>query len=317
MFRAFRTFRTFNVFGLRTSRGGGTLRRGDALGCDVPSGRSDALGCDATPGRGGTLGCDATPGRGGTLGRNAHIILLLVLLLAVALACSLVPTRADAVQENGEAINDIIARNVDWSALKRASANSQSSSISAHLEENLTDLYGSSLGSRTTVGNDCILIPARSYDIDPTITIEAKSAPCVVFAVMSDELLAIEDPRTSAEQLEANGWNCISEDLGVWKYRDIVDAEDDDVVIPLLSSITVRGDWEPEPDISLENTFTAVAVGETTRTAVPEEDDPDSEPAPQTSDRIAAIVILLGATALGATSAAIAIHRRSAKEDTL
>ena len=253
--------------------------------------------------------------RRSTLARRLEAALLgcLVVILGlspcVALAAEQGEVSSTASGVLSEELASILKANVDFDALKAASENVGTSKLEIALEETLVDEYGNSLGEKTEQGNACTLVPGHTYLIDPVVIVEQGSVPCYLFAVMSDELREIVEIEDSSAQLSANGWICVDEDRGVWKYREMVDATTSEVTVPLMEDFTVKADWQPEGQVYFEQTFAAYAVGEdtwaTTTTSTPftsSQATTSSTDMPKTGDNVIPLLIILSLLALAAST---------------
>ena len=92
------------------------------------------------------------------------------------------------------------------------------------LDETDVDVYGVQDGNTRVVANTYKLIPGHTYVKDPIVHVTAGSEECYVFVKVVDEIAAIEDATTIADQMTAKGWTKIEE--GVYCYKDTVDASE-------------------------------------------------------------------------------------------
>ena len=74
-----------------------------------------------------------------------------------------------------------------------------------------------------TDSNSYLLMPGKSYDKDPLITVQADTQACYLFLVTRNQISSIEDPSkpTMADQMVANGWGIYKDTTAgtrVWIY---------------------------------------------------------------------------------------------------
>ena len=92
------------------------------------------------------------------------------------------------------------------------------------LDESAVDADGKIIeGAARTDRNSYHLIPGKSYDKDPRITVEANTESCYLFLVTRNQITAIEDPnqKTMAQQMVENGWGIYKDTTAgtrVWVY---------------------------------------------------------------------------------------------------
>lgn len=92
------------------------------------------------------------------------------------------------------------------------------------LDESAVDADGKIIpGAARTDRNSYHLIPGKSYDKDPQITVEANTESCYLFLVTRNQITAIEDPnqKTMAQQMVENGWGIYKDTTAgsrVWVY---------------------------------------------------------------------------------------------------
>ena len=72
------------------------------------------------------------------------------------------------------------------------------------------------------------LIPGRKYVKNPVIHVDATSENCWLFVEITDEIAAVQDTETIAEQLTANNWVLLGD--GVYYHNGIVPANADRTV---------------------------------------------------------------------------------------
>lgn len=84
------------------------------------------------------------------------------------------------------------------------------------------------------------LIPGHTYIKDPTIHVDDNSEACWLFVRIDDQISAIQDATTIANQLAANGWTPV-DGTGVYYYANPVSAGADVVVFnsfKILGTVT-------------------------------------------------------------------------------
>ena len=92
------------------------------------------------------------------------------------------------------------------------------------MDESVVDADGKIIeGAGRTDRNSYHLIPGKSYDKDPQITVEANTESCYLFLVTRNQITAIEDPnqKTMAQQMVENGWGIYKDTTAgsrVWVY---------------------------------------------------------------------------------------------------
>lgn len=69
---------------------------------------------------------------------------------------------------------------------------------------------------RWTDGNEYKLLPGHEYGKDPIIHVDANSEDCWLFVKIVDEIAAIQDTTTIADQLAANGWTLVTGETDVY-----------------------------------------------------------------------------------------------------
>ena len=101
--------------------------------------------------------------------------------------------------------------------------------VKIHMDEGKVDADGKLLtGSEAarTDSNSYLLMPGKSYDKDPLITVQADTQACYLFLVTRNQISSIEvqnDPYkpTMAQQMVANGWGIYKDTTAgtrVWIY---------------------------------------------------------------------------------------------------
>ncbi len=87
--------------------------------------------------------------------------------------------------------------------------------------------------------NEYKLMPGHEYTKDPTIHVDKDSEDCWVFAKVENQLTAIEDATTIADQMTAKGWTLVTGTTNVYAYKEVVKANDNVVV---FDGFKIKGD---------------------------------------------------------------------------
>ena len=114
--------------------------------------------------------------------------------------------------------------------------------VAITMDETKVDAYGVAVdGAGRVKENTYKLIPGHSYTKDPVIHVQAGSEKSYLFVKITDEIAAIQDTKTIAEQLTANGWTLLDGD--VW-YHAAVDASAsaNDIDVKVFESIKIKND---------------------------------------------------------------------------
>ena len=96
--------------------------------------------------------------------------------------------------------------------------------VKIHMDEGKVDANGQIPDPDVrTDSNSYLLMPGKSYDKDPIITVQADTQPCYLFLVTRNQISSIEDPSkpTMAQQMVANGWGIYKDTTAgsrVWIY---------------------------------------------------------------------------------------------------
>ncbi len=102
-------------------------------------------------------------------------------------------------------------------------------------------------GSKTDVttegrdkANEYHLLPGHTYVKDPTVHIDANSEDCWLFVKVVDELAAIQDATTVADQMTAKGWTLVAGTTNIYAYERIATKTDTNVVV--FENFKIKGD---------------------------------------------------------------------------
>ena len=112
------------------------------------------------------------------------------------------------------------------------------------LDEGKVDSEGKLItgtGAGRTDSNSYHLMPGKSYDKDPMITVDPTTESCYIFLVTRNQITSIEDPTkpTMAKQMVENGWGIYKDTTAgsrVWIYcgsKANVNAETMHAVTPI------------------------------------------------------------------------------------
>ena len=113
--------------------------------------------------------------------------------------------------------------------------------IQITLDEAKVDENGKPVaGAARVVSNAYKLMPGHEYTKDPTIHVKAGSEACWLFVKVDDELAAIEDATTIANQITGNGWTALAGQTGVYYKEQAAVTADTDVAV--FSTLKIKGD---------------------------------------------------------------------------
>ena len=101
--------------------------------------------------------------------------------------------------------------------------------VTITLDEAKVDENGKAVNGDRVTENSYKLIPGHEYDKDPTVHVAAGSEESWLFVKVVDEIAAIQDATTVADQMAAN-WTLVSGQTNVYAYKTtVVGGEDVDV----------------------------------------------------------------------------------------
>lgn len=114
--------------------------------------------------------------------------------------------------------------------------------LNIELDEAPVDANGKETSGERVKANTYTLLPGGDYDKDPTVTVKGSSAACWLFVTVDNQIAAIEDATTTADQMTAQGWKVLKDASGadvklgnatVWYYDGGVasSAEDQEFVL--------------------------------------------------------------------------------------
>ena len=128
------------------------------------------------------------------------------------------------------------------------------------LDEAKVTEYGVKDGDSRVMKNTYKLIPGHNYLKDPTIHVKKGSEECWLFVKVIDEIAAIQDATTVADQMAENGWEKLTGEENVWFYNAKVDARTVAVDVPVFESFKVKGDANVAAYAGMTITVQAYAV---------------------------------------------------------
>lgn len=112
-------------------------------------------------------------------------------------------------------------------------------SVRITLDEAPVDVYGTVVQGNRVKANTYKLVPGHFYTKDPTIHVTQGSEECWLFVKIVDEIAAIEDTTTVADQLTAKGWTCIDPTNNIYAYNSKVDARTTAQDVPVFDSFKI------------------------------------------------------------------------------
>lgn len=112
-------------------------------------------------------------------------------------------------------------------------------SVRITLDEAPVDVYGTVVQGDRVKANTYKLVPGHFYTKDPTIHVTQGSEECWLFVKIVDEIAAIEDTTTVADQLTAKGWTCIDPTNNIYAYNSKVDARTTAQNVPVFDSFKI------------------------------------------------------------------------------
>ena len=112
------------------------------------------------------------------------------------------------------------------------------------LDEVKVDVYGAPLTGNDAgrgTANTYKLIPGHTYVKDPTIHVTKGSEEAWLFVKVVDEIVDIQDTKTVAAQMAANGWFAVNGVDNVFAYNNKVDAREatEDIDIKVFENFKV------------------------------------------------------------------------------
>ena len=144
---------------------------------------------------------------------KAKKVLALVLCAALLVAGSVAATLAYLTSKTEVVTNTFSVGNVEIT-----------------LDEAPVDENGKAVSGNRVTENSYKLIPGHEYDKDPTVHVAAGSEESWLFVKVVDEIAAIQDATTVADQMAAEGWTLVSGQTNVYAYKTTV-VGDEDVLV--------------------------------------------------------------------------------------
>ena len=132
--------------------------------------------------------------------------------------------------------------------------------VEIDLDETDVDVYGVKDGETPVKANTYKLIPGHEYKKDPVVHVKAESEVCWLFVKVVDEIAAIQDETTVADQMKAKGWVALDGVENVWYYNAKVDARTAAVNVPVFESFKIKGNANVAAYNGKTITVTAYAV---------------------------------------------------------
>ena len=129
------------------------------------------------------------------------------------------------------------------------------------LDEAKVTEYGVKDGDSRVMKNTYKLIPGHNYLKDPTIHVKKGSEECWLFVKVIDEIAAIQDATTVADQMAENGWKELDGVANVY-YHEAVDAREAtaDVDVHVFGQFTIKADADVSTYAGKTITVQAYAV---------------------------------------------------------
>lgn len=87
--------------------------------------------------------------------------------------------------------------------------------------------------------NSYKLLPGHLYVKDPTIHVDSNSEDCFLFVKVVDEIAAIEDAKTVADQMKEKGWIAVKDVDNTYVYVGTADGASTPLAVSADSNITV------------------------------------------------------------------------------
>ncbi len=114
--------------------------------------------------------------------------------------------------------------------------------VAITLDEAKVDVYGvEEKDAARVTKNTYKLIPGHTYVKDPTVHVTKGSESAWLFVKVVDEIAAIQDATTVANQMTANGWVAVENVAGVFAYNAKVDASTEAKDIKIFENFKVLG----------------------------------------------------------------------------
>ena len=112
-------------------------------------------------------------------------------------------------------------------------------SVAITLDETDVNTAGVKDGETRVDANTYKLMPGHSYTKDPIVHVNEDSEDSWLFVKVENEIAAIEDATTIADQMTAKGWTLVSGTTNIYAYKEVVDAGDN---ITVFETFKIKGD---------------------------------------------------------------------------
>lgn len=112
-------------------------------------------------------------------------------------------------------------------------------SVAITLDETDVNTAGVKDGETRVDANTYKLMPGHSYTKDPIVHVDEDSEDSWLFVKVENEIAAIEDSTTIADQMTAKGWTPVADTTNIYAYKEVVNAGDD---ITVFETFKIKGD---------------------------------------------------------------------------
>ena len=112
-------------------------------------------------------------------------------------------------------------------------------SVAITLDETDVNTAGVKDGETRVDANTYKLMPGHSYTKDPIVHVDEDSEDSWLFVKVENEIAAIEDATTIADQMTAKGWTPVADTTNIYAYKEVVNAGDD---ITVFETFKIKGD---------------------------------------------------------------------------
>lgn len=111
--------------------------------------------------------------------------------------------------------------------------------VAITLDEAPVDADGKEIEGTRVTTNTYKLLPGHEYDKDPIIHVDQKSEDCWLFVKVTNDIAAIEDATTIANQMAANDWTLVEGTTDVYAHKDIAKAGAN---VTVFETFKIKGD---------------------------------------------------------------------------
>ena len=112
-------------------------------------------------------------------------------------------------------------------------------SVAITLDETDVNTAGVKDGETRVDANTYKLMPGHSYTKDPIVHVDEDSEDSWLFVKVENEIAAIEDATTIADQMTAKGWTLVAGTTNIYACKEVVNAGDD---ITVFETFKIKGD---------------------------------------------------------------------------